>query len=85
MAMTGFIHDAAGLVGEGHAVVNTHGELWVLLLEDAGELDEVGTTAQMRCFGEVAVREDMTGAEVYEMGARSKLLSHLHHVVIGSS
>ena len=82
--MTGFIHDAAGLVGEGHTMVNTHRELWVLLLEDAGELDKVGTTAQMRCFGEVAIGEDMTGTEVYEMGARRKLLSHLHYVVIGS-
>ena len=57
--MTRLVHDAARLVGERHAVVNTHGQLRILLFEDAAELNEVGTSAQMAGFGEVAVGEDV--------------------------
>lgn len=69
MPMTRLVHDATLLVGERHAMVDTHRQLWVLLLEDTAQLDEVGTSTQVTCLCEVAIREDMTGAEVYEMGA----------------
>lgn len=42
-----------------HAVIHTHRELRILLLEDAAELDDVCTTAEVTCLCEVAVREDM--------------------------
>ena len=59
VAVTRLIHDAARLIGEGHSVVNAHGQFRILFLEDAAKLDEVGTSAQMTGFREVAVGEDM--------------------------
>ena len=55
------------------------------LLEDAAKLDEVGTSAKVRCLCEVAVREDMARTEVYEVCAVSKLLSHSNTVVMLAS
>ena len=84
MAVMGLVHDAAILVGEGHAVIDAHGQLGIFLLKDAAELDEVGTSAQVGGFGEVAVGEDVAGAQVYEVGARSELAGHLHDIVVGT-
>ena len=84
VAMARLIEDAARLIGERHAMIDTHRETGVLLLEDAGKLDEVGTTAQVAGLGEVAVGEDVAAAEVYEVGARSELLGKIDHVVVGS-
>ena len=83
--MIAFVHDAARLIREGHTVIDTHRQLWVFLLEDAAELDEVCTTTKMRCLSEVAAGEDVAGAQVYEVGARGELASHFDHVVVGSS
>ena len=47
MAVGRLVEDAARLVGEGHAVIDTHRQLRILLLEDAAELDEVCTTAEV--------------------------------------
>ena len=80
----GLVHDAAGRVGEGHAVVHAHRQGGILLLEDADELDEVRPAAEVRGLGEVAVREDVAGAQVHEMGAGSELLRQVHDVVVGA-
>ena len=69
MAVAAFIHDASRLVCEGHAVVDTHRQLRVLLLEDTAELDEVCAPSEMRGLREVAAGEDMAGAQMYEVGA----------------
>ena len=53
------VHNAALLVGEGHSVINTHRKLWILFFKDAAQFYKVGTTAQMTCLGEVAIREDV--------------------------
>ncbi len=53
------VEDSAGLIGKGHTVVNTHRQLWVFLLENPCQLNEVGTSAQVAGFSEVAVGEDM--------------------------
>ena len=45
--MGGLIHDAAGRVGEGHAVVHPHREGGIFLLEDADKLDEVRPAAEV--------------------------------------
>ena len=90
VAMCRLVEDTAWLVGEGHAVVNAHWQtttavalaLLLGLLEDAAELDEVATTAQVRCLGEVAVGEDVARTEVYEMGAVGKLTSHGNDIVV---
>ena len=84
VAMARLIEDAARLIGERHAMIDTHRETGILLLEDAGKLDEVGTTAQVAGLGEVAVGEDVAAAEVYEVGARSELAGKSDHVVVGS-
>ena len=84
MAVARLVEDAARLVGEGHAVVDAHRQAGILLLEDAGQFDEVGAASQMAGLGEVAVGEDMAGAQVHEMGARSELAGQFHHVVIGT-
>ena len=84
MAVARLVHDTARLVGECHTVVHTHGQLWILLLEDATQFDEVGTSAQVAGLGEVAIGEDVTRTQVNEVGARGKLLSQLHHIVIGT-
>ncbi len=54
------------------------------LFEDAAELDEVGPSAEVAGFGEVAVGEDVAGAQVHEVGARGKLAGHGDDIVIGS-
>jgi hypothetical protein len=69
VAMTALIHDAARLVGKGHTVVYAHGQLWILLFEDSAELNQVGTTAQVRGFSKVAIGEDVARTQVNEMGA----------------
>ena len=40
-------------------VIHAHGELGIFLLEDAAQLNQVGTTAQVRGLGEVAGGEDV--------------------------
>ena len=85
VAMARLVEDAAGLIGERHAMIDTHRETWVLLFEDAGKLDEVGATAQVAGLGEVTVGEDVAAAEVYEVGTRSELLGKINHVVVGTS
>ena len=85
VAMARLVEDAARLIGERHAMIDAHRETGVLLLEDAGKLDEVGTTAQVAGLGEVAVGEDVAAAEVYEVGARSELAGKIDHVVVGTS
>ena len=85
VAMARLVEDAAGLIGERHTMIDTHRQTRVLLLEDAGKLDEVGTTAQVAGLGEVAVGEDVAAAEVYEVGARSELAGKIDHVVVGTS
>ena len=59
VAMARLVHDASRLIGEGHAVVDTHGKVGVLLLEDAAQLNQVGTSTQMTSFCEVAIGEDV--------------------------
>ena len=82
--MTRLVHDAARLVGERHTVVYAPGELWVLLLKDSCQFDEVGTTAQMAGLGEIAIGEDVTGAQMNEMGATGKLLRQVDNLVVGT-
>ena len=65
-------------------MIHTHWQVWILLLEDTSQFDDVGTSAQVACFGEVAVREDMAGTEMNKMRAWSKLASHFHHIVIST-
>ena len=69
VAVVALVHYAARLVGERHAVVYTHGQGWILLFKDAAELDDIGTSAQMAGFREVAVGEDVATAQVNEVGA----------------
>ncbi len=69
VAMARFIHDAAGLVGEGHTVVNAHGQFGIFFLENAAKLDEVGTSSKVTGFREVAVGEDMTRTKMHKVGA----------------
>ena len=40
-------------------MIHAHGERGILLLEDARQFDDVGTSAEMGSLGEVAVGEDM--------------------------
>ena len=40
-------------------MVNAHGQLWIFLLENAAQFDEVGASAQMAGLGEVAIGEDV--------------------------
>ena len=76
---------AAALVAKHrHAMVNTHGERRVLLLEDARQLDDVGTSAQVGCLGEVAVGEDVARAQMHEMSARGILARQGNHVVLNT-
>ena len=84
MAVAAFIHDASRLVCEGHAVVDTHRQLRVLLLKDTAELDEVGTSAKVRSLCKVAIREDMARAQMNEVGTRSELLCELYHIIIST-
>jgi hypothetical protein len=84
VAVARLVEDTARLVGKRHTVVNTHGQLWILLLEDTAKLDEVGTSAQMAGLGEVAVGEDVARTQVNEVGARSKLLGQLNDVVVST-
>ena len=60
VAVTRLIHDAAGLVGEGHTVVNAHGQAGILFFKDTAQFDDIGTSSQVAGFREVAVGEDMT-------------------------
>ena len=63
-------------------MIHTHGQLGILFLEDAAELDEVGTTTQVTGLSEVAIGEDMAGAQMNEMGAGSELLSEIDYIII---
>ena len=85
VAMARLVEDAARLIGERHAMIDAHRQTGILLLEDAGKLDEVGTTAQVAGLGEVTIGEDVAAAEVYEVGARSELAGKIDHVVVGTS
>ena len=78
MAVTRLVHDATRLIGKGHTVVDAHRQVGILFLEDTAEFDDVGTSTQMAGLGKVAIGENVTRAEVYEMGARGKLLGHLN-------
>lgn len=90
VAMVALVEHATWLINESHAMIDTHWEttarvalaLLLSLLEDAAELDEVATTAQVRSLGEVAIREDVARAEVNEVGAIGKLVGHSHTVVV---
>ena len=84
VAVARLVEDAARLVGKRHTVVNAHGQLWVLLLEDTAEFDKVGTSAQVTGLGEVAVGEDVARTQVNEVCARSKLLGQLNDVVVSA-
>ena len=84
VAVGRLVEDATGLVGEGHAVIHTHRQLWVLLLEDAAEFNKVSASAEVACFCEVAIGEDVAGAQMDEVGARSELTGEVHHVVVGT-
>jgi len=78
------------LVGEGHAMIDTHREtatrvalaFLLCLLKDAAKFYQVGTATKVGCLREVAVREDVARTEMYEMGAVGKLLRHSHTVVV---
>ena len=63
VSVAALVHDAAGLVGEGHAMVHAHGQparrAQLLILEDAAQLNEVGASAQVAGLGEVAIGEDV--------------------------
>ena len=69
MAVGRLVEDATRLVGKSHTMIDTHGQLRILFLEDTAELDEVCATAKVRGFREVAVGEDMTAAQMDEVGA----------------
>jgi hypothetical protein len=69
VTVVGLIHHAARNVGEGHTVVHTHRQLWVLFFEDAAELDEVGATAQVTGLREVSVGEYVARTQVNEVSA----------------
>ena len=49
-----------------HAVVNAHRQLRVGFLENTCQFYDIGASAQVRCFGEVAVGENVAGTQVYE-------------------
>ena len=66
-------------------MIHTHRQIGILLLEDTCQFDEVGTSTKMTSFRKVAVGEDVARTKVNEVGARSKFLSQLHHVVVGTS
>ena len=74
MTMTALVHDTTRDIGKCHTVIHAHGQFGVLFLKDAAELDEVGTTTQMAGLGEVAIGEDVAGAQMNEVGAGSELL-----------
>ena len=78
------VHDAAGGVGEGHAVVHAHRQGRIFLFEDPDQFDEVRAAAQVRRLGEVPIRENVAGAQVHEMGAGCELPRQRDDVVIGA-
>ena len=59
VAVRRLVHDATGNVGEGHAMIHTHGEFRVGFLEDTAEFDEVCPTTEVGGLGEVAIGEDV--------------------------
>ena len=91
--MSRLIEHATRLIGEGHTVIDMNWETTTRvahafllgLLEDATELDEVCTTAEVACLSEVAIREDVARAEVNEVGAISELLSECDRIVMLTS
>ena len=78
------VHDAARLVGKGHTVIYAHRQLGVLFLKDTAELNQVGTSAEVRSLCEVAIGEDVARAQMNEVCARSKLLGEVDHIVIST-
>ena len=38
-----------------HAMIDTHGQVGILFLKDAAEFNDVGTSTQVACLGEVAI------------------------------
>ncbi len=55
-----------------------------LLLESTHQIDEVGAAAKMAGLGEVAVGENVAGAQVDKPRARGELARHGRNVVLGS-
>ena len=69
VAVARFVHDSTWFVGKCHTVVDTHRQLWIFLLENPTQFNEVGTTIQVTGLREVAIGEDVARAQVYEVGA----------------
>ena len=84
MTVTALVHNSTRLIGKGHTMIHTHGQSGILLLEDTAQLDQVGTTAQVRGLSKVAIGEDVARTQVNEVCARGKLLSQLNHIVISA-
>ena len=56
----------------------------LLCLKRTGEVNDVGTTSQMTGFGEVAIGEDMAGAQMDEPRTVGKLTRHRRHIVLST-
>ena len=82
--MTALVHNATRLIGKGHTMIHTHGQSRILLLEDTAQLNQIGTTAQVRGLSKVAIGEDVARTQVNEVCARGKLLRQLNHIVISA-
>ena len=88
--MIALIEYATRLISEGHAMIYSHRQsatrialaFLLSLLEDAAKLYQMAATTQMGSLREVAVREDVAGTKVNEMGTVGKLLRHSHTVVV---
>lgn len=59
MAVTALVEHPTGLVGKGHAVIHTHGQLRILFFEDACQFNEISPSAQMAGLCEITVGEDV--------------------------
>lgn len=85
---------APALVAQhGHTVVNAHrlsGNVGIavavelFLLKDMHQFDEVGPSAKVAGLGEIAVEEDVAGAQENEPRARGELPGHRRHVVLSA-
>ena len=43
-------------------MIDAHGQVGILFLKDAAEFNDVSTSTQMACLGEVAIGEDVARA-----------------------
>ena len=90
MTVVTLIEYAAWLIGEGHTMIYSHRQsatrvalaLLLCLLENAAKIYQMSTATQVRSLREVAIREDVAGTKVNEVGAVGKLLRHSHTVVV---